>query len=494
MRQCVTGQQMQEIEGEMIHHVGIPAIVLMERAAMVVEEVVRNHARQSDHVWILCGMGNNGADGIATGRMLFQKGYGVEIITIGDEQKATEEYRTQERIARNIGVTFTWWKDWDMSLVQPSDWFVDGVFGIGLSRPVGGDYRTLMEQIQDSVCKNIIAIDIPSGICASTGSVLGCALQATVTVTFGYEKLGLYLGDGRSYSGQIVVADIGIGQVYENGVCILEDKDCERLPKRAVNSNKGTYGKLLIIAGSEGMSGAAYLSALGAYRTGAGLVQILTVESNRSILQSQLPEAIIKGYSQMNGKRQATEACAWATAIVMGPGLGQGDEVKKLVELVLAEAMERSIPIVIDADGLNTIAFNEDLTKYCGPHMVITPHLKEMSRLAHCDIPELKYNAVSAAQAYCRRYQVSCIMKDCVSVIAGANGDTYLNMSGNSALAKGGTGDVLSGIVGGLLCLGMEQTEAAAYAAYLHGRAGSRASREMGMHGVLASDIVKYLW
>lgn len=490
----MTGRQMQEIEGEIIHGVGIPALVLMERAAMEVEAVVRSYVRQSDHIWILCGVGNNGADGIATGRMLFHKGYNIHIITVGDAQKATEEYRTQARIARNIGVIFTTCDEWDICQVQATDWFVDGLFGIGLSRPVGGVYRTLIERIQDSVCKNIVAIDIPSGICASTGSILGCALQATVTVTFGYEKVGLYLGDGRSHSGKIVVADIGIGQGCQKGARILEDKDCEQIPKRALNSNKGTYGKLLIVAGSEGMSGAAYLSALAAYRIGAGLVQILTVESNRSILQSQLPEAIIKGYDKSNMEACAIEAFAWATTIVIGPGLGQGDDAKKLVEFVLEEAKESQISMVVDADALNMVAFNEELVKYYGTHMVITPHLKEMSRLTHYDIPQLKGNAVSVTQAYCNRYQVSCIMKDSVSVIVGPNGDTYLSISGNSALAKGGTGDVLSGIVGGLLCLGMEQGEAAAFAAYLHGRAGSRASQEMGMHGVLASDIVRYLW
>ncbi len=495
MRRCVTGKQMQTIEKVFINEIGMPAIALMERAALAVSTEIEKEAEQSQHIWIVCGVGNNGADGLAVSRILHQKSYQVSIITIGDNEKATEEYQIQVKIAKNLGIQLVPWSSWKLEEVKESDWIVDGIFGIGLSRNIEGDYLKLIQIINHSACQNVIAIDIPSGISAETGAVLGDAVQSSKTVTFAYEKNGHYLGDGRLYCGEIIVSDIGLYTESEHHYTqIIDDGDLINVPLRKENANKGTYGKLLVVAGSKGMSGAAYLAGLAAYRTGAGLVKILTEESNRAVLQAQLPEALVLGYGTENIAKCAEESCKWATTIVMGPGLGQQDEAKELVEYILREAKKQGIPTVLDSDALNIISQNIQLTQFLGEHMVLTPHMKEMNRLTKKSIAHLKTNAIDEVKEYCMKYGVTCIMKDSVTVICGNAGQCYLNISGNSALAKGGTGDVLCGVVGGLLCLGMDYVEAATMGAYIHGRAGARASKLQGKHGVLASDITNYLW
>lgn len=493
MKICVSQQQMQELERDSIQNIGIPSLVLMERAALSIVECVCKCVDKSEHIFIVCGKGNNGADGVAVGRLLEQEGFFITIITIGSMSKATEEYKIQENVAKNMGMTFCEWNHWE---VDKNAWIIDGIFGIGLTRNISGDYQKLIQKMQ--VCENIIAIDIPSGISADTGTVLGCALKAKHTVTFGYEKLGLYLNDGRMYSGEIHLKEIGFykgSEEHINGSAarILETSDLCSIPSRQVNGNKGNFGKLLIIAGSVGMSGAAYLCGAVAYRMGAGLVKILTVEENRSILQMQLPEAIVRGYTDSTMKEALIEECNWATAIVMGPGIGQAAYVEEMVMNVMRMANENKIPLVLDSDALNAISLLPELCQYYGNHIIITPHMKEMSRLTSYSIRELKEHAIERAQSYSEKFQITCILKDAVSVIANELGEVYLTTSGNSALAKGGTGDVLAGIVGGLVCIGMEGSKAASMGSYIHGLTGTLVSKKRGMHGVLARDLIEEL-
>jgi len=343
----------------------------------------------------------------------------------------------------------------------------------------------------------VVAVDIPSGIHADTGQVLGTALKASVTVTFGYRKTGLLLFPGRAYTGKLQVVDIGFSAQSLKKVGwdarILEPADLKNLPVRAADANKGTYGKLLIIAGSAGMSGAAFLSARGAYRTGAGLVKILTVEENRQILQSQLPEAIVETYETelLTADRNAfydmvASQCDWATAIILGPGLGQDPYSRDLVEAVLTYAY---VPMVLDADALNTLAMYSELTGYFTENIIVTPHMGEMMRLTGLGIAELKENPVEEARNYSVRHGITCVLKDAATIIADKEGEVCVNTSGSSGMAKAGAGDVLTGMIGGLLAQGMELNEAASYGVYLHGLAGEAAVEERGMYGVLAHEI-----
>ncbi len=521
MRYVLTGAQARAVDRDTAERIGIPSLVLMERAALAVADAVcglaAGMARPGPSVWVACGMGNNGADGIAAGRILKERGYMVTLILAGDQGRATAENLLQQQIAKKLGVPAAVFPDLPQGAC---DVVVDALFGVGLGREIGGVYQDLIAHL-DSLARDgvkVVAVDIPSGVHADTGRVLGCACRADRTVTFGFEKIGLLLYPGRSLAGEVTVADIGLSRqsLAHVGTCAgaLEPGDLIRLPKRRPDGNKGSFGKVLLVAGSEGMSGAAYLSALAAYRTGAGLVKILTVEANRAILQAQLPEAIVTAFKPegveafiefeggpkkagcpIEGRRLEArgrfrefirDQCGWADVIVMGPGLGQRPYVAELVEAVLEHS---HVTTVLDADGLNTVAGHGRLVRYLAKDVVVTPHIGEMSRLTGLAAQELKADPIGAAREYSERTGAVCLLKDAVSVVTDKAGRVYLNTSGCSAMAKAGSGDVLAGVVGALAAQGMEGVEAAAYGAYIHGCAGEAAAGALGSRGVLAHDI-----
>ena len=501
MKISVTGAQMKQIDQDTIMRIGIPSMVLMERAALAVADEVKRMAGgdTSARIWIACGTGNNGADGIAAGRILYLSGYEVTVLLAGNPEHATPENRQQRTLAEQIGVMLVEYPDF---IPGECDIIVDAIFGIGLGRPVEGQYRDLIAMLAAQQTDRRIAVDIPSGIHSDTGAVMGTAFSASVTVTFGYLKTGLLFYPGKAYAGRVVTADIGFSDISLSqagwDAKILELSDLKNLPKRKPDANKGTFGKVLLIAGSRKMSGAAYLSALAAYRTGAGLVRIFTVEDNREILLTQLPEALLATYRpedilerEEDFGTRLEQQCGWATAVVLGPGLSTDAYAQKLVELVLTHVY---VPTVLDADALNIIAAHPELTDYYTDNIIVTPHIGEMGRLTGLTAEEIKSQAVQTARDYSSSRGVTCVMKDAVTVTAEKDGGIWINGSGNSGMAKAGSGDVLAGIIGGLLAQGMEPCEAAAYGAYVHGLAGDAAVRQIGKRGLLARDIADHLW
>lgn len=506
MRTLLSGRKMKATDAKTIQEIGIPSMVLMERAAMAVAAEAEKAAKKDEIVWAVCGSGNNGADGVAAARMLHLKGYPVCIYMAGDENRGTVELKTQLSIARKLGISVKPWQEIETEKKgKHCCVIIDAVFGVGLGRPVEGNYKRCLDdlnQIREQEHTFCVAVDIPSGIHADTGAVMGTALKADVTVTFGWEKMGTALYPGRSYAGKVLVKDIGFpemaleGEEEEGGrperAFVYEKKDLCHIPERKADSNKGTFGKVLIAAGSAGMCGAAYLSALTAYRAGAGLVKILTVEENRPILQGLLPEAIIASYTPdqlLQGreefKEMIEEQMKWASVVVLGPGLGSEPYVEYLVEDILTSAY---VPVILDADGLNTIASHPYLTSYYTENIIITPHLGEMARLTGQTISQLKEDLVGAASAYASRYGVTCVLKDAATVVAGQEGGLYINTSGCSAMAKAGSGDVLTGTIAGLLAIGMEEEEAARMGVYVHGLAGEKAAGA-GSHSLLATEL-----
>lgn len=502
MKQSVTGFQMKQIDRETIGQIGIPSMVLMERAALAVADAVKELAVSGkERIWMVCGTGNNGADGIAAGRILQGHGYDVTVILAGSPERGTQEYQWQRRIAEKLELPV--WQ-YDGTLPGTCGVMADGLFGIGLDREISGDYRELIEQLKrlkETQGIRSVAIDIPSGIHADTGEVMGTALPADITVTFGFLKTGLCVYPGKEFAGRVVTADIGFPQkafLDAGWDCqIPEPSDLSLLPERNADSNKGTYGKLLVIAGSVGMSGAAFLAALAAYRAGTGLVRVLTVEENREILQNQLPEAILETYrteealrSSEAFRRKIEESCGWASAIVIGPGLSVEPYTERLLELVLTHAY---VPVVLDADALNVVAAHPSLASYFTDNIVITPHPGEMARLLGTDIPRVRRALVDTARACAARHGITCVLKDAVTVTAEKDGRTWLNSSGNCGMAKAGSGDVLAGVIGGLLAQGMELPDAAWMGVYLHGLAGDHAVRTCGTRGLLARQLADAL-
>lgn len=500
MRRLVTGKQMKEIDEYAIGTIGIPSMVLMERAALCVADELeaqygtrRPASSEKAVVLVFCGPGNNGADGAAVARILRLRGHIVTVVTVGDRSRWTKEMELQTSIDEKLGIPV---ERFDGYLPGRFDVAVDALFGVGLSRALEGEFGEAVEFISAKNHDFTVAVDIPSGICSETGRVLGTAVKADLTVTFGYEKVGTAIGRGKDYGGRVIVKDIGFPDYDGYGgkrYFTYEHKDLSHIPGRRRDSHKGTYGKVLIIAGSRGMCGAAYLSALSAYRTGAGLVKIMTVDANAPILQTLLPEAIISSYPEgwEAGEPEAFRAfvereCAWAGVIVLGPGLGKGLQAVKLTEYVLLSAY---VPIILDADGLNIVAKYPHLGEFLTENVIVTPHLGEMARLSGTEIGALKEDLPGAAVRYSEDKGVTCVLKDAVSVVAGKDGSVYIGSSGCSAMAKAGSGDVLTGVIAGLIALGLQEDEAASLGVWLHGLAGSHAAGKSGEHSLLAREI-----
>lgn len=470
---------------------GIPPNVLMERAALKVVEAIQTENMDAQDTLVVCGAGNNGGDGMAVARMLSLMGNRVTVWLAGEPEKCSEEAQKQYRILKAYQIPVVLERPQMENGTHPYTLIVDALLGIGISRDVEGRYREAIEAM-NALKAGKVAIDIPSGIHADSGAVMGCAFFANLTVTFAFDKLGLRLYPGADAAGKVVVADIGITRESFLGkepmTAALDEWVKESLPGRWPDSNKGAYGKVLVVAGSEDMAGAAYFAAKAAYLCGCGLVKVFTHEKNRCMLNARLPEALIVGYDGKKGwKEELIEAVHWSDVIVIGPGLGQSDLAAGILKTTL---MSASVPIVVDADALNLLARDTERLKRPHTDLILTPHLGEMSRLIDMPVSYIKKNLLEAAQEFAREYNVICVQKDARTIVSVPYGKTYVNLSGNHGMATAGSGDVLSGMIGGLLAGGMPAEEAAAAGVWLHGCAGDRMIQKTGYYSLLASDIL----
>jgi hydroxyethylthiazole kinase-like uncharacterized protein yjeF len=482
MEYIVTSSQMNSLDNETIENIGIPSIVLMEKAALGVVEAIHNTCKAAGKILVVCGTGNNGGDGIAVGRILHLQGKQVRIVLLGDVQKASTETKRQIEIAEKYNIKI--YNTFDKTEYNV---IVDSIFGNGLTRNVEGLYKKAIQFINQSRGFKI-SVDIPSGISADTGNVMGCAIKADLTVAIAYKKLGHVLYPGAEYCNQILVADIGVyGAKKMDSYFSYEKEDLKRLPQRSSYSNKGTYGKALIIAGSINMTGAAYLAAISAYRMGCGLVRIYTPHENRETLQSLIPEAVLTTYDEEHfDSKILLEATQWADVIDIGPGLGMSNTARQILETVLKK---RKCPLVIDADGINLLAQYEELMKHSTKDMIITPHVKEMSRICKCNTDEVTNDLIGTSIAMAQKYSLICVLKDARTIVADFNKKVYINQSGNNGMATAGAGDVLSGIITGLLAQQMKPFEAACLGVYVHGASGDEAERQIGSYSMIARDI-----
>lgn len=495
MKKVLSAAQMRALDEKTIEHYGVPSLVLMERAALAVCDEIMKNASADIKVGVFCGPGNNGGDGIAIARILHNRGVDVKAIMLGDTKKFSPQLRQELEIASKyeLCVIYPWNMD-DDSVLELSKLFfdrdvlVDAMFGIGLTRGLAQGYEAAAQYMNQSG-KKIVAVDIPSGYDTDSGKLLGeTAVKADVTVTFSYIKKGLLLGECKVNSGKIIVADVGIyGAKNDEVPALLDESILELIPDRKPNANKGTCGKLLIVAGSESIYGACYLAAHGALATGSGLVKLFTHENNIGTIQHYLPEAMYRSYTDFDGEGLKADL-NWADAVVLGPGLGTLDVSTRIVRCVCENAQ---VPVVIDADGLNIIAQNlmwlDELSTRVT--VIITPHLREMERLCRLPIPQINYNMEQVAYDFAKDHNCTVVLKNYTEIICNVN-TIYYCCSGNEALATGGTGDVLAGIIGALLGQKMYGVDAAAAGAYLHGAAGTIAAKEVGIKSLLARDVI----
>lgn len=485
MEYLLNGREMKQFDENTIHNYGISSEVLMERAALGVLQLIEEKPWKDKKILVVCGTGNNGGDGYALARMLFLKGYHVGIYSMGEVSRMTEECRKQKNICDKLQIPF--WNSYES--FGDSNLIIDGLFGIGLKREIQGAYKELLEKLNDMDAIRI-AIDIPSGVCADDGMVSGIAFYADYTVTFGYKKIGHTLYPGKEYCGEVILQDIGIINPDINGAvsfCRMPEKrDLELLPRAKVNSNKGSAGKVLLVAGSEQMAGAAYLAGLSALTCGCGMVKIYTHKKNRDVILSLFPEAVVVCYEKFDEK-QLVELMKWATGIAIGPGIGTSPLSKELVDTVVKYA---SVPVVIDADGLNVIAKNKGILKQPHTDIVVTPHIVEMARLTDNPALYVTEHKISVCQEFAAEHQVICVLKDGATLTAVPYEDIFINGSGCPAMATAGSGDVLTGIIVSLIAQGLSAALAAPLGVYLHGLAGEAAAKSESIHGMVASDII----
>lgn len=490
MQLWVNAAQMKAADQYTIQKLEVPSLELMEHAAQACVQVLEDEKVDLSHVCVVCGSGNNGGDGFAIARILQNNRYSVETFCVGNPEHYTEETQEQMHRLQECGGKITY----GMPQEDSYSVIIDAVFGVGLSRKVEGRYRQVIEQM-NRMRGTKFAVDIPSGLSATTGCILGCAFKADYTVTFQLKKIGLELSQGRTMAGRVIVPDIGVSTdsiCEDQEIVRTAGKDIYRkmLPDRPEDSNKGTYGRLLVIAGSKGMAGAAYLNAHAAYMTGAGLVRIYTSSDNREILQTLLPEAIITTYEEYN-KEELLSLLTWADSVCIGSGLGMSRISEKILKTVIEYV---KVPCLIDADGLNLLAENKNyLNQMAERRFVITPHMKEMSRLTGTPVEELKADRLQILKDFISRYRITCVLKDSRTLIASEEKGIRMNLTGNSAMAKAGSGDVLAGVISGWMVQGKEAEDAAELGTYIHGLSGDLAKFEKGVYSVMARDLIEYI-
>ncbi len=547
MDRILRAEEMRAWDRFTMEEIGVPSAVLMERAALSAAELVIRHLNGSGtargrKALIFAGPGNNGGDGFACARILFLRGFMAEVIETGNIGSMTEETRRQRDICLALGIRVRHFLSMEreelVREVLDAGILVDAILGTGLKRPVTGELKDLLDLMGRGA--GVAAIDIPSGISADTGEVLGSAVKADFTVTMQRAKPGLLLYPGAAYAGEVHVAEIGVvepdgsrtgisgpagpgsgghgfggpdsgisGSVRPGPIYSLDADDLKvLLPARDPSGNKGTFGKVLVIAGTKGMAGASVLAAMAALRTGCGMVKVLTTEDNRLILQSTLPEAMVSTY--ITGRDEEALAAlydglTWCDAVLMGPGIGRGGTQRALLRELLARSAKT---VVLDADALNLISEDRTLLKERAslpdrsdasekeggyPAVYITPHVGEMSRLTGLPISQIKGDLLGTAGRFAAEYRVNCILKDARSVSAAPDGTLYINTSGNSGMATAGSGDVLGGILASLLAQGIRPDMAAPAAALMHGLAGDAARKRSGERFMCAGDIVRAL-
>ncbi len=506
----LTAEQMRKLDQQAIEEGRVPATTLMNNAGKAaVKQIIEHYPLEEfSRVLVLSGHGNNGGDGFVAARELDEAGYQVEAWLIGSLDKLSATSRTQLELLQA--------REQKLKIIDPTqlmvaandfnkyDLIVDALIGIGGKGPLRGALVELIQTLNQSKAKRV-SLDIATGINTDTGAVESVAFKADLTVTFALAKRGHFLGAGYEHTGELIVVDIGIPSKFIEAVktevqLITADLVSNYIPVRAKQSHKGSFGHALIVGGSSQMPGAVALAAKSALRAGSGLTSLVVPESIKELIFSYLPEALYVGLTEHDcGYLSAVELVRFLqegkrrkeySASCYGCGVGRWAEEKDVLATIIKSSRG---PLVIDADGLNTLSENIELLRERVGEIVLTPHPKEMARLLGTDVATVNANRLELARDFANTWQVSVVLKGAATVVATPNGELFINSTGGAELAKGGTGDVLAGLLTGLLAQGVAVKEATLAAVYLHGIAGELARELEGEHSVLASDVIEQI-
>jgi len=500
--------QMKEIDRKATDHYLIPSLLLMENAGIRVWEKVKGiiGSLSKAKVTILTGRGNNGGDGLVLGRHLINAGATVKIFLLGESQNlspdASVNFNILEKMNANL---FPLRADADLerltNALLSSDLIVDAIYGIGFRGSLD-DFETRVIQMINLSKVPVVAVDIPSGVEADTGKVHGAAVKADHTVTFALPKLGQFLEPGRNYVGELTVADISIPTpLLEDRNLKLNLTDTALVSKfikpRTADSHKGTYGHVMVAGGSTGMTGAVMLTACAALRSGAGLVTAALPESLVPILEASVKEVMSRPLAETSEASISIEALpalenllGTVSVCVIGPGMSRYPEANAILRFILENS---GVPILVDADGLNALEGDAGIFKDRQVPIVITPHPREMSRLTGLTVENIQHNRLEIARQYAADWGITVVLKGHQTVVASPSGEVFINTSGNPGMATAGSGDVLGGIIAGLIAQGLRPQQAAVAGVYIHGCSGDSAVKLNGQMGMIAGDLIDHL-
>lgn len=481
-----SADQVRELDRMAIHQHGINGYELMERAATSAFSVMQARCPEAKSLVVVCGSGNNGGDGFVLARLAIQAGMQVTVYLIGDSTTMDGDAATALQSFRDVGGKITPFTGFGF---MRADVYVDALFGTGLKREVTGYYALAINAINEAREETgfVLSVDIPSGLDATSGAVLGAAVRADCTVTFIGLKSGLYTGSGPEKSGEIVLEQLKVpDDIYERVHSPAERLDAlslgRLLPRRKRSTHKGDFGHVLVIGGDVGMSGSVRLAAEGAYRVGAGLVTVATRSAHAVSMTQARPEIMCAGVDEVNDLDPLVKR---ASVIAIGPGMGQGDWSRALFQRALAS----DVPIVVDADALNLLSRRPSRRE----NWILTPHPGEAARLLSSDSERVQADRLGAVQTLSSRYGGVVVLKGAGTAIHRAGVTPNLCSQGNPGMAVGGMGDLLTGVIAGLLAQGLGDWDAARLGVYIHARAGDLAAEAEGERGMMPSDLYPWL-
>ena len=504
MQIVLNASEMAAIDRTAIEEIKIPGIVLMENAGRGVVDEIENFLGEvaEKQILIFCGKGNNGGDGYVIARHLYNQGANVAVFLAGEKEKIKGDAQINLKILENMGLEVHEIFSLDQIPSFPHiDLIVDALLGTGVTGPVVGFLGKLIE-FMNELGAPIISVDLPSGMETDTGAVHGSCIKAEMTVTMAHLKTGLLFSPARDLAGEIVVVDISVPPEVSDRLhkhrFLLESEDIRsRLPQRKLDAHKTNFGKVVVFAGSVGMTGAATLTSISSLQVGAGLTKLGIPASLNSILEQKVTEVMTVPLAETNqqsislkAKDQISELLDWADVLAVGPGLSTHPDTIEFVKWILTSLKK---PMVLDADGLNALKKSPQLIKEYPAELIITPHPGELSRLINLSIADIEKDRLNVARNFAKEWGKVIVLKGGPTIIAAPNGDLFINSTGNPGMATGGSGDVLTGIIAGLLAQKLSALDAALVGVYIHGLAGDIAADDLSQMGMIAGDISYYL-
>lgn len=493
-------REMRNLDRRAVEEFGIPEELLMENAGQAVHSVIsRELGIKGNRFAVFCGGGNNGGDGLVVARKIHSDGGSVRVFLLDEPSKFKEAARKNFEIALKMSISIS--KVDSLASILPEvracDAVVDAIFGIGLVREVSGIYRDVIEAINESR-KVVFSVDIPSGINGDTGEILGVAVKANYTVTFGLPKLGNLLYPGYDHCGKLYVSHISFPpQLYNSDAIKVAINSPVEIPERAKDAHKGSYGRALFIAGSANYLGAPYFSALSFLKAGGGLSYLATPKSISPFLASKGSEIVFlpqketsSGSIALESKDDLLELSQRADIVILGPGLSLNEETQRLVRELVSKIDK---PLLVDGDGITAISEDLSIVRSRRAPTILTPHLGEMSRIVKMQISDINRNKVDVLQETTRSLNAIVVLKGAHTLVGYPDQTVFINLSGNSGMATAGSGDVLTGTIAAMYGLGLSLGDAVRVGVFVHGISGDLAARDKGEDGITAQDILDYL-